>query len=212
MIRQYIDNLSMAASRATHVFVVPVTAALLTLSQVLPVKHKTEEKPVIAPIGEINESVKKDLIAFMDSLAMRESNNTPTAVNRFGYMGKYQFGLRTLHGLGPEFRGITRNQFLSNGELQDSALVSYLRMNKQMLADLIINYDGRYINGIYITESGILAGAHLVGPHGVLAYFDSTYTIVRNGRSVRPKTIDGNGTSVEEYLKEFSGYSLTALE
>ncbi len=122
-------------------------------------------------------------------------------------MGKYQFGDRTLWSLGAHFK-VTRDEFLGDIALQDSAMVAYLRQNRERLSDIIIQYDGQWYEGIYITESGILAGAHLVGPGGVLAYFDSTYTVAMNGRNIRPRVADGNGTHVKEYIEEFSGYSL----
>ncbi len=152
-----------------------------------------------------------NLFVFMSAMAMRESNNTPNVVNRYGYMGKYQFSPKTLWALGRSFK-VSKDEFLGNVALQDSAMVEYLRDNRNAIADLVIQYDGKWYNGIFITESGLLAGSHLVGPHGLRAYFDSSYTVNRNGRYVYPRTSDGNGTTVEEYINQFSGYSLTALQ
>lgn len=151
-----------------------------------------------------------NLYVFMDSMAMRESNNTPQAVNRYGYMGKYQFGPKTLWALGRRFQ-VTKDEFLGNVALQDSAMVEYLKDNRSTIRDLVIQYNGRWYNGIYITESGLLAGAHLVGPHGLRAFFDPSYRIRRNGREVRPRTFDGNGIDVQEYISQFSGFNLAAL-
>ena len=36
--------------------------------------------------------------AFLDAIGFRESGNRYDIVNRYGYMGKYQFGKRTLKG------------------------------------------------------------------------------------------------------------------
>jgi hypothetical protein len=154
---------------------------------------------------------KGDLYVFLNAMAERESNNNPHVVNRFGYMGKYQFGGKTLWGLGRRFK-VTRAEFLGDVELQDRAMMMYLKDNRARLREIIVEYDGNWYNGIYITESGILAGAHLIGPYGVMAYFNPDYRIVRNGRTVRPRLKDGNGTSVEEYLETFSGYVLDGLE
>ena len=71
-----------------------------------------------------------NLYVFMDSMAMRESNNTPHAVNRYGYMGKYQFGPKTLWSLGGRFQ-VTKDEFLGNVALQDSAMKEYLKDNRQ---------------------------------------------------------------------------------
>ena len=58
-------------------------------------------------------------------------------------------------------------------------------------------YEGETVHGILITESGILAAAHLAGPGRVRKFF-------RRGSEFK----DGFGTSMTSYLKEFSGYDL----
>lgn len=151
-----------------------------------------------------------DLYVFMGVMAERESNNTPTVVNRYGYLGKYQFSPKTLWALGRRFK-VSRDEFLGTEALQDSAMVVYLQDNRLTIQDLIVRFDGKWYRGIYITESGLLAGAHLVGPSGLRAWLDPTFTITRNGRTIRPRTYDGNGTRVQEYIAMFSGYDLDNL-
>ena len=145
---------------------------------------------------------------YLYDIAERESRNNPTVVNRFGFMGKYQFSPRTLWGLGQQFK-VTKEQFLGDETLQDSAMVAYLRRNYEILSDIIDEYDGRTYKGIQLTASGILAGAHLIGPYGVRYYFDRSFRVKRKGRWVRPALKDGNGTKVEDYFEQFSGYDLT---
>jgi hypothetical protein len=152
-----------------------------------------------------------DLYVFMAAIAERESRGNDTVVNRYGNLGKYQFSPRTLWAMGKQFK-VTREEFLGNAALQDSAMAQYLRDNRINIDDIIGRFNGRWYQGIYITESGLLAGAHLVGPHGLRAFFDPAYTISVNGRLIRPRTIDGNGTSVGEYLSKFSGYTLDMLD
>ena len=151
-----------------------------------------------------------DLYVFLGAVAKRESNNTLHVVNRIGMLGKYQFSPKTLWSLGAQFK-VTRAEFLGNSSLQDSAMTQYLRDNRTILRDIIVAYDSKWYGGIYITESGLLAGAHLVGPHGLRKYFEPDYTVRRNGRDIHPRTKDGNGTRVAEYIEEFSGYDLHAL-
>jgi hypothetical protein len=155
-------------------------------------------------------TVRGDLYVFMGVMAERESNNTPTVVNRYGYLGKYQFSPKTLWALGRRFK-VTEEEFLGTEALQDSAMVVYLQDNRLTIQDLIVRFDGKWYRGIYITESGLLAGAHLVGPSGLRAWLDPTFTITRNGREIRPRTYDGNGTRVQEYIAMFSGYDLDNL-
>lgn len=144
---------------------------------------------------------KGNLDAFMRVMAFRESDNTPTVVNWLGYMGKYQFGPRTLWALGGEFQ-VTKAHFLSTEELQDRAMMQYMRDNRIMVSDLIDRFDGKWFQGIYITESGLLAGAHLVGSHGLRAWLEG-----RRGTRI----IDAKGTHVRDYVYAFSKYNLEGL-
>jgi Transglycosylase SLT domain len=139
-----------------------------------------------------------ELERFMDHVAQRESDNTPTVVNRYGMMGKYQFSPSTVKSLG---FNVSKQQFLYNSELQDTVMVHYMRVNHSILQDLINRYDGHIFKGVKITRSGVLAAAHLVGSNGVIEYFNSNDP---DGRK------DGNGTSVRDYLTEFNKYNLRA--
>ena len=72
-----------------------------------------------------------------------------------------------------------------------------LKQNKHTLRKEIAKYSGKVINGIYITESGILAAAHLAGAGNVKKFF-------RKGYEFR----DGNGTKMTSYMKRFANYQL----
>lgn len=147
------------------------------------------------PSGVIN-SEPTELERFLNHMAERESQNTPTIVNRFGMMGKYQFSPSTVKILGYD---VTKNEFLKNSELQDSVMVSYMRNNKRDLRHLLNRYEGRRFKGIVISEAGLLAAAHLGGSMSVIRWFsNSDY----NGRT------DANGTSIRNYMLEFGKYKL----
>jgi hypothetical protein len=109
-------------------------------------------------------------------------------------MGKYQFGKSTLRGLGYK---VSRKEFLNSPELQEQAMLDLLSHNKKILQTYIDYWDGKNINGKVITESGILAAAHLGGPGNVKKFF-------RDGKVFK----DGNGTKITKYLTHFSGYKL----
>ena len=132
--------------------------------------------------------------AFLDAIGFRESGNRYDIVNRYGYMGKYQFGRKTLRGLG--FK-MSKKEFLNSPELQEQAMQSLLRQNKRSLRKYIKKYDGKYVHGVLVTESGLLAAAHLGGAGSVKKWF-------RTGK-VRK---DGNGVKITSYMKQFSGYDL----
>ena len=144
----------------------------------------------------INQSIPflgKHFVGFKEAVAFKESQGQYRLVNSLGYMGKYQFGTSALR-----FIGINSNaEFLNSPELQEKAFVALLKINKSKLQDVIEEYRGKTIDGVRITESGILAAAHLGGAGSVRKYLES------NGRK---KCKDGYGTTVKSYLKQFAGY------
>ena len=138
--------------------------------------------------------VVKDYYLFLEHLGHQESGNRYDVVNRFGYMGRFQFGKSTLKTLKIK---VTKEAFLSSPDLQDYAMYSLLCYNKKKLKKYIDNFDGQIIHGILVTESGLLAAAHLGGQGSVKKWF-------RTGK-VRK---DGNGVGITSYMKRFGGYDL----
>jgi hypothetical protein len=171
-------------------------------SQLFPWFHILEKEEIVYTVHTEMELAQtffdipftgKSFIGFQESLASRESRCLYQKVNTYGYLGKYQFGVETLKALG------IRNQevFLNNRALQDKAFLANLSRNKWELRDEILKYSGKIIRGIEITESGILAAAHLGGPGSIKKFLKT------NGER---KFKDGYGTSIIEYLKDFAGY------
>ena len=144
------------------------------------------------------ERIKKyhedELNRFLNDIGFRESGNRYDITNKWGYMGKYQFGKSTLKGLG--FK-VSKNEFLNNQKLQEEAMMALLLHNKEKLQKYIDVFDGQTVNGMYISESGILAAAHLGGQGSVKRYF-------RNGKVFK----DGFGTKITSYMDKFSGYDI----
>ena len=138
--------------------------------------------------------VVKDYYLFLEHLGHQESGNRYDVVNRFGYMGRFQFGKSTLKTLKIK---VTKEAFLSSPDLQDYAMYSLLCYNKKKLKKYIDNFDGQIIHGILVTESGLLAAAHLGGQGSVKKWF-------RTGK-VRS---DGNGVKITNYMEKFGGYNL----
>ena len=147
---------------------------------------------------------KNDLAKFLRALAQKESSLDPTNINSLGYIGKYQFGEMALKDVGLEDE-INTAKFRKNPSIwpekeQDKAMVKLLKKNKDYLGNYLSQFDGKVINDVKMTKSGLLAGAHLVGAGAVKQFLDS------NGKFV-PK--DGNGVPVTDYIKKFGGYYLT---
>ena len=141
----------------------------------------------------------KTYVGFKYELAFKESSGKLNSINPFGYMGKYQFGKSTLRLIGVW----NYKKFLRSEKLQDKALKALISRNKWVLRREIRKYTGKVINNVLITESGIVAAAHLGGPGAVKRYLRS------NGTNVFR---DGFGTSIQSYLKRFSGYDLSHIK
>ena len=137
-------------------------------------------------------------VAFKEALAFKESRGRYNAVNTFGYLGKFQFGSSTLKTLGI----YNLNLFLNSPELQEKAFLANTKRNKWKLTLEINRFTGSEINGVIVTESGILASAHLAGPGSVKKY-------LRSYGATGFK--DAFGTSIQNYIKKFSGYDTSSV-
>ena len=131
---------------------------------------------------------------FLEAIGHQESGNRYHIVNRYGYMGKYQFGKSTLRTLRIK---VSKKEFLKDTLLQEEAMLKLLLHNKKRLQKYINKYEGKVVHGILVTESGLLAAAHLGGQGSVKKWF-------RNGRIRK----DGNGVKITSYMKRFGGYIL----
>ena len=164
------------------------TVDILPIKEISLIESEIKVPEIIVP--EI-----KDHNKFLDDIGFRESSNNYKAVNQFGYLGKYQFGRKTLNSLG--FENVSNREFLENVSIQEEAMYALLNHNKKILRRQIQKYHGQTIHGIYITESGILAAAHLAGAGNVRKFFRKGYEFK-----------DGNGTKMTSYMTLFSGYNL----
>ncbi len=141
----------------------------------------------------------KSFEGFKEALAFKESRGNYFTVNTLGYLGKYQFGSETLKVIGI----YNPNQFLYNPELQEKAFVANAERNKWVLRKDIKRFEGELIGGVRVTESGILAAAHLAGPGSVKKFL----------RSYGSQNFsDAYGSTVSYYMKKFSGYDTSIVE
>ncbi len=167
--------------------------------------HLAEDEVLNYTVPTVKETAKisvpftgKSYIGFKQAIAVKESQGLYKLVNPYGYMGKYQFGKVTLRAI-----GITdTKEFLNNPKLQERAFKALLAKNKWELRREIPKYEGKVINGIKITESGLLAAAHLAGAGSVKKFLRSNGT-----RGFK----DGFGTSLKSYIKKFEGYDTSNI-
>lgn len=166
---------------------------------------------------------KGDIDAFLKALFKREAGGVDhTKVNSAGYMGKYQFGELALIDLGyyspdgsqkNDWKGKwkgkhginSKDDFLKNGDIQDVAAKEWVALLcKRMRTYELDTYIGKTIKGVEITDSGIIAGAHLKGfgsekSPGVRQFLKSNGEI---------DSKDGFGTTVSHYVELFAGYDV----
>ncbi len=139
-----------------------------------------------------------------ECLGARESNNNYHAVNRFGYLGRYQFGAAALEDIGFIKRGCykryrnrvpskcwigkrgvkSRVNFLDNSSAQDYALNRFFNVNyKKLLSNKTLTKSSTQT---YILQA--LFVSHLLGVKAAHKYFK---------KNINDK--DGNGTTAREY-------------
>ena len=163
-----------------------------TVLSVTPIKQISVIQP---KLKVVKLPIVKNYSSFLNAVGHRESTNNYKAVNQFGYLGKYQFGRKTLNAIGLD--SVSNREFLANPNIQEEAMSILLKKNRHTLRREIRKYVGDTVNGIYITESGILAAAHLAGAGNVKKFF-------RRGYEFK----DGNGTKMTSYMIMFADYDL----
>ena len=137
-------------------------------------------------------------IGYKEAIALRESQGKYKKINSLGYMGKYQFGRETLETVGIHDSA----RFLNSPRMQEKAFVALIAKNKSELKSIIEKYEGQIVSGIQITESGILAAAHLGGVGSVKKFFRN-----KGNRHFR----DAYGTSIRSYMRDFGGYETSGI-
>ena len=161
--------------------------------------------------------------AFLKALFAREAGTNTKVINYAGYVGKYQFGEPALIDLGyyepdgnnykNDWKGKWKGkhgvdsleEFRNSEAAQDTAAKEWIALLcKRMKGYKLDKFIGSTINGVKITESGIIAGAHLKGfgsakSPGVIQFLRS------NGKT---DATDGLGTKVSHYVELLGGYDL----
>ena len=140
-----------------------------------------------------------DFIGFKEALAFKESRGEYSTVNTLGYLGKYQFGSSTLKLMGV----YNPNEFLSDPILQETLFELNVSRNKWILRRDIKRFVGKRINGVTITESGIVAAAHLAGAGNVKKYLRSYGKIDFS---------DAYGSTIAYYIRRFGGYDISEIQ
>lgn len=152
---------------------------------------------------------------FLESLAARESGGNYQAINSYGYLGKYQMGEAALIDSGYYTKDGTANNdwrgqwtgkdgisssidFLKNTDAQETAIRDYMSIQWKYIEHFKLDeYVGKELNGITITESGLLAGAHLKGVGGLKDAIEN---------ELDGQFTDAYGTDIQEYIANFGNF------
>ena len=140
----------------------------------------------------------KSFLGFCYDLGFSESSGNYRAVNRLSYLGKYQFGRSTLNWVGIH----NTSRFLNSPLLQEKAFEALISKNKWVLRDYIDRFNGQTINGVKISESGLLAAAHLGGAGNVMKFLESNGEVVFG---------DANHVPITKYMKRFVDYDVSEI-
>lgn len=158
---------------------------------------------------------------FLDDLGNYESGGNYKAVNKFGYLGKYQMGEAALVDAGyykkekqiynNDWHGIflgtdnvySKYDFLNNPKAQENAQFVFKKKQWQYLKSVGADkYIGHTVKGIGVTASGLLAACHLKGAVEVIKFLKSMGEY---------NSADAFGTSISKYLKLFAGYDVKEI-
>jgi len=211
-----LTKLGIMMKKVINYFAIPL--AIIAITYIALSTNTTIDPEIYSTDGlELNYTVSNDLAfnangeqhyvpylgksynGFKEALAFKESRGNYFTVNKYGYLGKYQFGAETLKLIGVH----NPNTFLYNPELQEKAFLANAKRNKWILRKDIERFVGKTIGGVAITESGILAAAHLAGAGSVKKFL----------RSYGSENFsDAFGTSISYYMKRFSGYDLSSIQ
>jgi hypothetical protein len=163
-------------------------------------------------IASLNDVLKVKSSESLDEYKKRISKYMP---DKFGSVENlYNRSLKYNKSLTPKDVAFFRTKFRSKGlsfwpeKKQDQAMIQLLKNNEEYLKNYGIDLQkyslrGKKLsdlpskNGVRLTISGLLAGAHLLGPKSVQKFLNS-------GKVEK----DGYGTPITEYLKKFGGYFL----
>lgn len=149
---------------------------------------------------------------FLHALAQKESSMNQYAVNQYGYAGLYQMGSLALQDAGYKNAsggwtgkdGITSQAgYLADAQAQTNAVTAYYAKAWNTIKYYgLDSYVGQTVNGVQITQSGLLAGYHLLGI-GTAAN-PGLKAFLQNGTVGS----DANNTTITSYISQFGGYAM----
>src|SRR5690606_13469993 len=160
---------------------------LLYNEEVKPLYSKEEKSPEDIPVTLVGQYK-----VFADSLATIISNKKYDTIFPNGSLGKYAIGDLILRDLGFKPTAKFKREFLQDTLLQEECFKVICMINKYRMRNYIDKYSGSVYNDVLITESGVLAGAHLIGATTLKGWFSNDY----------------NNDEVTEVVEKMQGFDL----
>ena len=194
----------------------PIVVFFNLIFAILTLNYASPKKALQSNIVNLTKTVfaskkRENKTKFFKALGYKESGSKYNKVNKFGYLGKYQFGESALTGLGyynkdgsakNDWKGtwtgkygiFSKQDFLNNPVVQEIAARELTTTNWEIAKSYKLDrFVGRKMHGIYVTKEGILAAMHLKGP-----------TSVNNFITHGVNSTDALGTGVKKYMHLFS--------
>lgn len=149
---------------------------------------------------------------FLDILGYYESSNRYN-IEKGSYLGKYMMGPLALQEAGFQdengnwtklastYGVSSKEDFLNNSKAQDVAVELCHKKIWTYLDDFSMEKLGQTYQNVIITESGLLAGAHLVGAFDLMTAIEDKVVIK-----------DGNNMPAHKYMEEMSNYNISQIK
>jgi len=167
-----------------------------------------------------------DALGFIESSSISGGVQNYDVENRFGFIGKYQFGEAALFDLG--YYGLdnsdsnlfkndwvgswsgkdginSKQDYLNSGAIQEIMVRDWHALLWQRIQFLgLEKYAGQTLNGQHITLSGMLAASHLIGAGSQSSDVAGLKGYLLSGAVFSPE--DGNGTTANEFMETFEDF------
>ena len=154
-------------------------------------------------IGLVDKIKGKGGDTFKEDLAMAESSGKYDAENKYGYVGKYQFGdarLQDFKDANKDYKDFNKKEFMNNPSLQEDVFSWHVDdINSYIDSRDLDKYIGKKIGEVIITREGLIAGAHLGGRTGLREFLETGMKI--HGDEDEK---DKEGTYISDYIMKFS--------
>lgn len=147
----------------------------------------------------------KSYTEFKTAVGLRESSGKYHIKNKYGYLGKYQFGMPRLADLGLVIKtktglewipGLSEEKFLHSPELQEKVFDVHVAKYRVYVWSKFSTKLQQEILGVRLTTSGAIACCHLLGPGGLSKFIRGE------------DTADANGTKASQYVRLFCDYDI----